>query len=93
MATRNLPGHLIYIDDLTVFNNKKFWEYVKVIYPSQLDVEKTYQSDNLAAYFNLKFSIQLCLRDIDMNARELHSKSFMADVKISLKNLKGQSRT
>ena len=27
-----------YIDDLIVFNNKKFWEYVKDIYPSQLNV-------------------------------------------------------
>ena len=30
-----------YIDDLIVFNNRKFWEYVKEIYPSQLTVEKT----------------------------------------------------
>ena len=29
-----------YIDDLIVFNNKKFWEYVKDIYPSQLNIEK-----------------------------------------------------
>ena len=26
----------------------------------------------------------LCLRDIDMNVREIHSRSFMADIKISL---------
>ena len=36
-----------HIDDLIVFNNKKFWEYVKDMYPSQLNVEKTNQSDNL----------------------------------------------
>ena len=41
-----------YIDDLIVFNNKKFWEYVKDIYPSQLNVEKTNQSDNLESYLN-----------------------------------------
>ena len=29
-----------YIDDLIVFNNKKFGDYVKEIYPSQLTVEK-----------------------------------------------------
>ena len=29
-----------YIDDLIVFNNKKFRDYVKEIYPSQLTVEK-----------------------------------------------------
>ena len=46
-----------YIDDLFVFNNKKFWEYVKDIYPSQLDVEKTDQSDNLASYLHFTFTI------------------------------------
>ena len=39
-----------YVNDLIVFNNKKFWEYVKDIYPSQLNVEKTNQCDNLASY-------------------------------------------
>ena len=29
-----------YIDDLIVFNNKKFGDYVKEIYPSRLTVEK-----------------------------------------------------
>ena len=29
-----------YIDDLIVFNNKKFLDYLKEIYPSQLTVEK-----------------------------------------------------
>ena len=47
-----------YIDDLIVFNNKKFWEYVKYIYPSQLNVEKTNQSDNLASYLDLTFTIE-----------------------------------
>ena len=47
-----------YIDDLIVFNNKKFWEYVKDIYPSQLNVEKTNQSDNLTSYLDLTFTIE-----------------------------------
>ena len=47
-----------YIDDLTVFNNKRFWEYVKDIYPSQRNVEKTNQSDNLASYLDLTFTIE-----------------------------------
>ena len=39
MATGDLPGRLIYaisryIDDLIVFNNKKFLDYLKEIYPS-----------------------------------------------------------
>ena len=47
-----------YIDDLIVFNNKKFWEYVKDIYPSQLNVEKTNKSYNLASYLDLTFTIE-----------------------------------
>ena len=38
-----------YIDGLIVFNNKKIWEYIKDIYPSQLNVENINQSDNLAS--------------------------------------------
>ena len=30
-----------YIYDQIVSNNKKVWEYIKDIYPSQLNVEKT----------------------------------------------------
>ena len=37
-----------YIDDLTVFNNKKFLDYLKEIYPSQLTVEKANKSYHLA---------------------------------------------
>ena len=47
-----------YIDDLIVFNNKKFWEYIKDIYPSQLNVQKTNQSDNLASYLELTSTIE-----------------------------------
>ena len=43
-----------YIDYLVVFNDKKFWEYVKDIYPSQLNVERT----NLASYLDLTFTIE-----------------------------------
>ena len=41
-----------------MFNNKKFWEYVKGIYRSQLNVEKTNQSGNLASYLDLTFTIE-----------------------------------
>ena len=44
-----------YMDDLTVFNNKKFGVYVKEIYPSQLTVEKANTSDDLANYLDLTF--------------------------------------
>ena len=46
------------VEKLFVFNNKKFWEYVKDIYPSQLNVQETNQSDNLASYLDLTFTIK-----------------------------------
>ena len=46
-----------YIDDLIVFNNKKFLDYLKEIYPSQLTVEKANKSDHLADYLDLTFMI------------------------------------
>ena len=55
-----LPGHLIYaryIDDLIIFNNNKFLDYLKEIYPSQLTAEKANKSDNLADYLDLAFII------------------------------------
>ena len=47
-----------YIDDLIVFNNKKFGDYVKEIYPSHLTVEKANTSDDLANYLDLTFIIE-----------------------------------
>ena len=47
-----------YIDDLIVFNNKKFGDYVKEIYPSQLTAEKANTSDDLANYLDLTFIIE-----------------------------------
>ena len=47
-----------YIDDLIVFNNKKFRDYVKEIYPSQLTAEKANTSDDLANYPDLTFIIE-----------------------------------
>ena len=47
-----------YIDDLIVFNNKKFGDYVKEIYLSQLTVEKANTSDDLANYQDLTFIIE-----------------------------------
>ena len=43
-------------DDLIVFNNKKFGDYVKEIYPSQLPVEKANRSDDLANYLDSSFN-------------------------------------
>ena len=47
-----------YIDDLIVFNNKKFGDYDKEIYPSQRIVEKANTSDDLANYLDLIFVIE-----------------------------------
>ena len=44
-------------DDLIVFNNKKFLDYLKEIYPSQLTVEEANKSDHLADYLDLTFII------------------------------------
>ena len=61
MNTGSLLGHLCYryIDDLIVFNNKKFGDYVKEIYSSQLTAEKanTNTSDDFANYLDLTFII------------------------------------
>ena len=46
-----------YIDDLIVFNNKKFLEYLKEIYLSQLTIEKANKADHLADYLDLTFII------------------------------------
>ena len=46
-----------YIDDLIIFNNKKFLDYLKEIYPSELTVEKANKSDHLADYLDLTFTI------------------------------------
>ena len=46
-----------YTNDLIVSNHKKFLDYLKEIYPSQLTVEKANKSDHLDDYFNLKFII------------------------------------
>ena len=44
-------------DDLILFNSKKFLDYLKEIYPSQLTVEKANKSDHLADYLDLTFII------------------------------------
>ena len=46
-----------YIDDLIVINNKKFFDYLKEIYPSQLTVEKANKSNHLEDYLDLTFII------------------------------------
>ena len=45
-------------DNLIVFSNKKFGDYVHESYSSQLTVEKANRSDDLANYQDLRFSIE-----------------------------------
>ena len=46
-----------YIDDLIVFKNRRFLDYLKEIYPSELTVEKANKSDHLAHNLDLTFII------------------------------------
>ena len=46
-----------YTDELIVFNNKKFLDYLKEIYPSQLTVEKANKLNYLADHLDLTFII------------------------------------
>ena len=46
-----------YIDDLIVFNSRKFLDHLKEICPSRLTVEKANKSDHLADYLDLAFII------------------------------------
>ena len=57
-----------YIDNLIVFNNKKFGDFVKKIYPSKLTVEKANRSDDLANYQDLTFIIR--------SSNQLHTKLY-----------------
>ena len=48
-----------YDDDLIVFNKKKFLDYFKEIYPSQLTVEKDNKSVYLADYIDFTLIIDI----------------------------------
>ena len=49
--------YYMYTDYLIFFNNKKFLDYLKEIYPFQLTVKKANKSDHLADYLDLTFII------------------------------------
>ena len=46
-----------YTDDLIIFNNKTFLDYLKEIYSSKLTTEKANKSDHLADYLDFAFII------------------------------------
>ena len=49
-----------YIDDLIVLNNKKFLDYLKEMYPSQLTVEKANKSDHMTTLANRIVVFKYC---------------------------------
>ena len=68
-----------YIDDLIVFNNKKFW-IISKRYLSELTVEKANRSDHLADYLDLTFIIdsggKLSTRLYDKHDFDFHIVNF-----------------
>ena len=71
--------YIIYIDDLIVFNNKKFLDYLKEIYPSQLTVEKANKSD----YVWLTTLISHSLETVEVNFQP----GYMTNVMILISTL------
>ena len=72
-----------YIDDLIVFNNKKFLDYLKEIYPSQLTVEKANKSDHLADYLDLTFIID-SEGELSTRLYDKHNHSFVPHCQFSI---------
>ena len=68
-----------YTDDLIVFNNKKFMDYLKEIHPSKLTAEKANKSDHLADYLDLTFIID--------NGGKLFQKGYLTNVMILISTL------
>ena len=54
---RSFKLRYIYTDDLIDFDNKKFLDYLKEIYPFQLTDENTDKSHHLADHLDLTFTI------------------------------------
>ena len=44
-----------YIDDLIFFSNKRFKEFISDIYPKELTISETTESDSLACYLDQFF--------------------------------------
>ena len=48
-----------YIDDLLMINNPKFEEEIKNIYPPQLELKKTTETNSRLSYLDLELKAQL----------------------------------
>ncbi|KAK6191166.1 hypothetical protein SNE40_002905 [Patella caerulea] len=51
-----------YIDDVLSLNNPKFSDYVEFIYPDELEIKNTTDSDNYASYLDLRLDFDNCHR-------------------------------
>ncbi|KAK6173953.1 hypothetical protein SNE40_017319 [Patella caerulea] len=49
-----------YIDDVLSLNNPKFSDYVEFIYPDELEIKNTTDSDNHASYLDLRLDFDNC---------------------------------
>ena len=71
-----------YMDDLIFFSNKKFLDYLKEIYPSQLTVEKANKSDHLDLTFIIdsggKLSTRLYDKCNDFDSRHIVNYPFLS---------------
>ena len=47
-----------YIDDLMCLNNKHFSEFIDKIYPNELELKETTESQNSASYLDVMFNVQ-----------------------------------
>ena len=71
-----------YMDDLIFFSKKKFLDYLKEIYPSQLTVEKANKSDHLDLTFIIdsggKLSTRLYDKRNDFDSRHIVNFPFLS---------------
>ena len=82
-----------YTDNLIVFNYKKFLDYLKEIYPSQLTIEKANRSDHLADYLDLtsiidsggKLSTRLYDKRDDFNFHIVNFPFLFTNINITFK--------
>jgi hypothetical protein len=64
-----------YIDDVLSINNYNFHNYVHLIYPDELEIKDTAESDKSASYIDI-------LLNIDSNGRLTTSLHYMTNVMI-----------
>ena len=51
------PWEILYIDDVLSINNHNFHNYVHLIYPDELEIKDTTESDRCASYLDILLNI------------------------------------